>query len=54
MAKNYTTCTMHAVSLSNLLDFSFSHKFSQNFCEIFAKSFAKTKNFVKRNFVKFC
>jgi hypothetical protein len=36
--KNYTTCTMHAVSLSNLMDFSFREKFR----EIFAKrNFAK-------------
>jgi hypothetical protein len=26
--KNYTTCTMHAVSLSNLMDFSFQPYFS--------------------------
>jgi hypothetical protein len=35
--KNYTTCTMHAVSLSNLMDFSLSRKFSRNFRENFAK-----------------
>jgi hypothetical protein len=48
MAKNYTTCTMHAVSLSNLMDFSFTRKLSRNFHEIFAK----TKIFAKRNFAK--
>jgi hypothetical protein len=38
--KNFTTCTMHAVSLSNLMDFSlsrkfpFSRKFSRNFVKI--------------------
>jgi hypothetical protein len=37
MAKNYTTCTMHVVSLWNLMEFSFSRKFSRNFREIFAK-----------------
>jgi hypothetical protein len=42
--KKYTPCTMHAVSLSNLMDFSFS----RNFREIFAK----TKIFAKRNFAK--
>jgi hypothetical protein len=49
---------MHAVSLSNIMDFSFSRKFpfsrkfSLNFRKIFAKIFAKTDIFAKRNFAK--
>jgi hypothetical protein len=38
--KNFTTCTMHAVSLSNLMDFTFLRKCSRNFCNIFSKIFA--------------
>jgi hypothetical protein len=36
--QNYTTCTMHVPSLSNLTDFSFSWKFSRNFCEHFCEN----------------
>jgi hypothetical protein len=43
MAKKYTTCIMHAVSLSNLMDFSFLQKFLQNFCEILRK-FSRKRN----------
>jgi hypothetical protein len=35
MVKNYTTCAMHAVSLSNVMDFSCSqNKNSRNFAKI--------------------
>jgi hypothetical protein len=43
---------MYHASLSNLMEFSFSQKFSRNFREIFAKIFAETKIFAKRNFAK--
>jgi hypothetical protein len=38
---------MHALPLSNLMDFSFSRKFSRNFRKIFAKIFAKMEIFAK-------
>jgi hypothetical protein len=51
--KNYTTCTMHAVSLSYLSDFSFSWKFSRKFCEIIAKILNFRENENCRNSRKF-
>jgi hypothetical protein len=51
--KYYTTYTMHAVSLPNLMDLLFSRKFSENFVR-FCENFANTKIFAQRKFAIFC
>jgi hypothetical protein len=62
--KNYTPCTMHAVSL--VMRFfvcaKFARDFRDNFCENgnfrkngnFREHFRKNEKFAKRNFMKFC